>query len=81
MKICFVLELKPATYDELLAAMSNFEDSGKISIVKLREMLTLHGDRLSDEEFDDLLHSVHTQGDQFILVKQLVELITSKGGL
>ena len=66
--------------EEIRAAFRVFDkdNSGKISAAKLRHVMTNLGEKLTDEEVDEMIREADTDGDGEVNYEEFVRMMTSK---
>ncbi len=71
----------PGTYEQFVRGFQVFdrENNGYITVAELRYVLTNLGEKLSEEEFEELLKLVEVQKDGTVNYHELVRTITSSG--
>ena len=68
------------TEEEIINAFKVFDKSGNglISGADLRHIMTTLGDKLSEEEVDEIIREAEINGDGYILYEEFVRSIMSK---
>eukprot|EP00835_Amoeboradix_gromovi_P000307 NODE_10_length_47437_cov_0.363429.p25 type:complete len:146 gc:universal NODE_10_length_47437_cov_0.363429:6024-5587(-) len=71
----------PGTYEQFVRGFQVFdrENNGFITVAELRYVLTNLGEKLSEDEFEELLKLVDVQKDGTVNYHDLVRTITSSG--
>ena len=70
----------PDTEEDLIEAFKIFDKVGfgVISVAELRHVMTNLGERLTEEEADEMIREADTDGDGFINYHEFVTIMTTK---
>ena len=70
----------PDTEEDLIEAFKNFDKdgSGNISAQELRHVMTTLGEKLTEEEADEMIREADTNGDGYIDYVEFVKIMMSK---
>ena len=68
----------PADFDEIFFSVFDKDGNGYISSAELRHVMTNLGEKLTDEEVDEMIREADIDGDGQVNYEEFVAMMTSK---